>query len=201
MTDPKTRADWDALANRLAIRGQAFVDGRYVDAASGETFDCLSPIDGRLLARVAECGSVDIDRAVAAARRSFDAGKWSNVRPVQRKKVILRFAQLLQQPAQASTLAAAGRPVVFDVPLLTPGSAWRRRVARVLVVDCDPETQVQRVMARNGWTREAVEAVMRQQAARVQRLGAADAALFNGAGNTLLQLEDDVRAMATSFGL
>ena len=53
MTNPKTRADWEALAKRLAIRSQAFVNGRYVDAAAGETFDCLSPVDGRVLARVA----------------------------------------------------------------------------------------------------------------------------------------------------
>ena len=58
-----------------------------------------------------------------------------------------------------------------------------------------------RVMARNGWAREAVEAVIRQQATRAQRLAAADAVVFNGAGNTLLQLERDVRALATSFGL
>ena len=114
MTKPKTRQDWELLASGLSLRHQAFIDGQYVDAASGKTFDCLSPIDGRLLARVAECGSVDIDRAVAAARRSFDAGKWSNARPVQRKKVILRFAQLLQQHADELALLDAldmGKPV------------------------------------------------------------------------------------------
>lgn len=91
--------------------------------------------------------------------------------------------------------------VVFDVPLLVESVHWRGRVDAVLVVDCDTDTQVQRVMARNGWTREAVEAVIRQQASRAQRLAAADAVVFNGAGNTLLQLEQDVWAMATSFGL
>ncbi|KFN46900.1 aldehyde dehydrogenase [Arenimonas metalli] len=114
MTKPKTRQDWELLASGLSLRHQAFIDGRYVDAASGKTFDCLSPIDGRVLARVAECGSVDIDRAVAAARRSFDAGKWSNARPAQRKKVILRFAQLLQQHADELALLDAldmGKPV------------------------------------------------------------------------------------------
>ena len=114
MTKPKTRQDWEHLAAGLSLRHQAFIDGQYVDAASGKTFDCLSPIDGRVLARVAECGSVDIDRAVVAARRTFDAGKWSNARPMQRKKVILRFAQLLQQHADELALLDAldmGKPV------------------------------------------------------------------------------------------
>jgi len=114
MTKPKTRQDWELLASGLSVRHQAFIDGRYVDAASGKTFECRSPIDGRLLARVAECGSVDIDRAVAAARRSFEAGSWSNARPVQRKKVMLRFAQLLQQHADELALLESldmGKPV------------------------------------------------------------------------------------------
>ena len=103
MTDPKTRADWDALANRLAIRGQAFVDGRYVDAASGETFDCLSPIDGRVLAQVSRCAAEDVDRAVRAARRAFDAGDWANAKPAWRKKVLVRLAELVR--ANADELA------------------------------------------------------------------------------------------------
>ena len=63
MTTPKTRDDWQKLADALSFRHQAFIDGRYVDAASGKTFDCLSPIDGRVLAKVAECGAEDINRA------------------------------------------------------------------------------------------------------------------------------------------
>ena len=90
---------------------------------------------------------------------------------------------------------------VFDVPLLVESGRWRSRVDEVLVVDCDTETQTIRVMARSGWTAEAVNAVIRQQATRTQRLAAADAVLFNGAGNTLLQLEQNVRRLATSFGL
>jgi dephospho-CoA kinase len=93
------------------------------------------------------------------------------------------------------------RCVVFDVPLLVESAHWRGRVDSVLVVDCDNETQIERVMARSGWTRDAVQAVIQQQATRAQRLAAADAVVFNGAGNTLLQLERDVRALATSFGL
>ncbi len=114
MTTPKTRDDWQKLADALSLRHQAFIDGRYVDAASGQAFDCISPIDGRVLARVAECGAVDIDRAVVAARRAFDAGKWSDAAPRHRKKVILKFAQLLEQHAAELALLDSldmGKPV------------------------------------------------------------------------------------------
>lgn len=106
------------------------------------------------------------------------------------------------QQAMANALQHSTAPcVVFDVPLLVESTHWRARVDAVLVVDCDNDTQIARVVARNGWAREAVDAVIRQQASRQQRLSAADAVVFNGAGNTLLQLERDVRALATSFGL
>ncbi len=106
------------------------------------------------------------------------------------------------QQAMAQALSqSTARCVVFDVPLLVESPHWRGRVDVVLVVDCDNETQIERVVARNGWTPDAVQAVIRQQTTRAQRLAAADAVIFNGAGNTLQQLEHDVRALATSFGL
>ena len=67
MTTSATATDWRTRARDLAIRGEAWIDGRYVPAASGATFDCLSPIDGRLIARVAATDAADVDRAVAAA--------------------------------------------------------------------------------------------------------------------------------------
>jgi dephospho-CoA kinase len=75
---------------------------------------------------------------------------------------------------------------------------WRQRVDRVLVVDCDPETQVQRVMARNGWTRGAVQAVLAQQATRAQRRAAADAVIVNE-GLDLDALAREVRQVATHW--
>jgi len=77
------------------IRRQAFIDGQFVDASSGETFDCVSPISGKVLCQVAACGSEDIDRAAAAARRSFDAGIWSKLAPQDRKPVLLALADLI----------------------------------------------------------------------------------------------------------
>jgi 4-guanidinobutyraldehyde dehydrogenase/NAD-dependent aldehyde dehydrogenase len=114
MTRPKTREDWLQRAAALTIRHQAFIDGKYVDAASGKTFDCLSPIDGRVLAKVAECGAEDVDRAVKVARRAFEGGKWANARPTQRKKVLVKLAQLIHEHGEELALLEAldmGKPV------------------------------------------------------------------------------------------
>jgi acyl-CoA reductase-like NAD-dependent aldehyde dehydrogenase len=76
---------------------QAFIDGEFVDAVSGETFDCVSPVSGASLFDVTACGAEDVGRAVAAARRSFDAGTWSQLAPKARKTVLLRLAELIKR--------------------------------------------------------------------------------------------------------
>ncbi|CAN5192941.1 aldehyde dehydrogenase [soil metagenome] len=114
MARPASRADWQARADALSIRAQAFVDGRFVDAASGKTFDCISPIDGRVIARVAECGAEDVDRAVAIARAVFERGDWADQSPMQRKKVLQRFAGLIETHGEELALLESldmGKPV------------------------------------------------------------------------------------------
>jgi 4-guanidinobutyraldehyde dehydrogenase / NAD-dependent aldehyde dehydrogenase len=109
-----SKDQWLARAAGLSIPHQAFIDGRHVGAASGATFDCISPIDGRLLAQVAACGPEDVERAVAAARRSFEAGVWSSRPPAQRKRVLLRFAELIHQHREELALLETldmGKPI------------------------------------------------------------------------------------------
>ena len=95
--------------------------------------------------------------------------------------------------AQASRVDA-GRMVVFDVPLLTESGAWRARVDRVVIVDCSAATQVARVVQRSGWTADAVERAIAQQATRAQRRAIADAVIVNET-LTLAQLEAEVDAL------
>ena len=123
--------DWHARALALEIEGRAFVDGRYLPAASGATFDCLSPIDGRLLARVASTDAPDVDRAVAAARRAFEAGTWSSLPPRERKRVLLRFAALIERDAEELALLETldmGKPIAdslaVDIPATVRCIAW-----------------------------------------------------------------------------
>ena len=114
MPNKLTRAEWEAKAAALSIRTQAFIDGAYVDAASGKTFGCVSPMDGRCRARIAECEAEDVNRAVTASRRAFEAGVWSQTSPVHRKKTLQKFALLLEKHAEELALLESidmGKPV------------------------------------------------------------------------------------------
>ena len=120
-----SRAEWETRANALDIEGRAFVDGRYVPACSGATFDCISPIDGRLLGAVASCDGADADLAVANARSAFDSGVWSRLAPAKRKAVMLRFADLLEAHSEELALLETldmGKPISDALAVDLPGS-------------------------------------------------------------------------------
>jgi dephospho-CoA kinase len=99
-----------------------------------------------------------------------------------------------------AALAAGARCIVFDIPLLVESGRWRRQVDRVLVVDCEPETQVARVTARSGLSPDEVRAIIAAQAPRALRLAAADLVICNE-GLTLEALRYEVEQAARSFGL
>ena len=101
---------------------------------------------------------------------------------------------LIGAEARRQAAASGGRPVVFDVPLLTESSHWRARVDRVLVIDCDEATQAARVAQRPGWTEEVARRVIAQQAPRAARRAIADAVIDND-GLTIEQLRNELRAL------
>jgi len=112
-----------SAAQQLTFRTQAFIDGQFVSAQSGKTFTTENPATGQPLAEVAACDREDVDRAVQAARRAFEEGGWSRMKPAERKKVLLKFADRLE--AQADELALldtleAGKPIAdcatLDIP-------------------------------------------------------------------------------------
>ncbi|WP_238578737.1 aldehyde dehydrogenase family protein [Inquilinus limosus] len=87
----------DGAAKKLLI------DGKWVPAASGRTFDTIDPSTGAVLASVAEGDREDVDRAVAAARRAFE-GPWSKLKPYDRQQIILRLAELVDRHFDELTL-------------------------------------------------------------------------------------------------
>src|SRR5258705_10546856 len=82
-----------------AAQRKMLIDGRWVAAASGKTFDTLNPATGEVLAKVAEGDAEDVDRAVKVARRVFDEGKWANSAPRERQQLLFRIADLIEQHA------------------------------------------------------------------------------------------------------
>jgi gamma-glutamyl-gamma-aminobutyraldehyde dehydrogenase/4-guanidinobutyraldehyde dehydrogenase/NAD-dependent aldehyde dehydrogenase len=125
-TGDTTSDAWHARAHAARPVSRALVDGELVAAQSGRTFDCLSPIDGRLLARVAACEAADVDRAVAGARRVFQRGDWAHQPPAARKRVLLRFAELIEAAGDELALLETldvGKPIRDSLAVDVPSTA------------------------------------------------------------------------------
>ena len=128
--------DYRAMIPSLSYRNQAFINGRYVAAASGKSFDCISPIEGKVLTKVAECDAEDVNRAVAAARAVFEKGTWSTCHPAKRKKVMLKFAELMAKQKDELALLETldvGKPISVsaggDIPGAIQAIQWYAEAA------------------------------------------------------------------------
>jgi acyl-CoA reductase-like NAD-dependent aldehyde dehydrogenase len=118
--------DWHARARALQPRGEAVINGRRVAALDGATFPCLSPIDGRQLALVAAGDARDIDAAVAVARASFERGDWSGQSPAARKRVLQKFATLVEAAIEELALLETldmGKPIRDALQVDVPATA------------------------------------------------------------------------------
>ena len=147
--------DTDAIARELTVAGGAAV--LTLHAAFG---DSVITSDGAL------------DRARMRGLAFADAAARARLESILHPMISERVRELSQAKQGADC-------IVFDVPLLAESAKWRARVHRVLVIDCESETQIARVALRPGWTREAAASVVAAQARREQRRAAADAVIFN----------------------
>jgi dephospho-CoA kinase len=175
------------IARRLATLGALVVD---TDALA----HALTAPGGAAITAIAQAFGKDMIAADGAMDRAqMRALVFAD--PTQRQRLEAILHPLIGEATRAqASRASAGQPVVFDVPLLAESGTWRARVDRVLVVDASPATQVARVVARSGWTVEAVERTIAQQATRAQRRAIADGVIVND-GLSLAQLEAQVDAV------
>ncbi|MBN3854715.1 MULTISPECIES: dephospho-CoA kinase [unclassified Paraburkholderia] len=111
-----------------------------------------------------------------------------------RKRLEAITHPLIRAETERETREAKGPYVMLVVPLLVESGAWKSRVDRVLAVDCSVQTQIARVMRRNGFTREQVQAIIARQATREARLAAADDVIVND-DTTLDALAQDVELL------
>jgi gamma-glutamyl-gamma-aminobutyraldehyde dehydrogenase/4-guanidinobutyraldehyde dehydrogenase/NAD-dependent aldehyde dehydrogenase len=117
---------WHDKAAALQMDGRAFIGGQRVWAKSGQQFENLSPIDGRKLGMVARCDGADVDLAVAAARAAFEDRRWAGKSPAQRKRVLIRFADLMQQHGAELALLETldmGKPIKYSQSVDVGGAA------------------------------------------------------------------------------
>ena len=159
------------VAAMLAALGATVVDADAISRASTAPGGAaIEPIRQAFSdAFITPAGALDRDRMRARVFSDADAKARLEaiVHPLVRAEIDRRIA------------ACTADAIVLDLPLLVESAAWRQRCDRVWVVDCTPQTQIRRVMARNGWPREQVLAVLAQQASRAQRLAAADVVIDN----------------------
>ena len=92
-----TKADFFKLRDNAKLNTQAFIDGKFCDAADGAKLETTNPATGELITSFAHCGAKDVDRAVAAGRRAFNEGTWSRSAPEYRKEILLKLADLVEQ--------------------------------------------------------------------------------------------------------
>src|ERR1700676_1324237 len=104
-----------------------FIDGQYVDALSGKTFEDRNPATGELIANVAEGGKADVDRAVKAARRAFDEGPWPRMPVAERSAILMKIsAGIKARMRELSELESldTGKPIRETSHLDIPRSAY-----------------------------------------------------------------------------
>ena len=184
------------VAAFMAQAGAAVMDADAISRA-------LTQAGGQAIpAILAQFGETLITPEGAMNRDAMRALVFSNPQTKRQLEAIIHplVAQALQAQTQAA-IEAGKKCLVFDVPLLVEsGERWRRQVDWVCVVDCQTDTQIQRVMARNQLSRPEIEAIMVQQASRAKRLASADGVIYND-GLDLDQLQTAVHEMMARFGL
>ena len=184
------------VAAMWAARGAAVIDA---DAISRS----LPAAGGRAIAPIAQAfGASMIDAQGALDRQAMRQEVFRHPEAKKRLEAIVHplVSQITGEQAQAA-IQTGRKVLVFDVPLLVEsGERWRKQVDRIVVVDCDAETQRQRVMARSGLAPDEIERIMAQQASRLARLSVADAVILNQ-DLSLPELEAKVAQLAAKFGL
>jgi dephospho-CoA kinase len=181
------------VAGLLAQQGAVVVDtdliARQLTLPGGEAIEAITAAFGTEL----------IDAAGALNRTRLRELVFADSNAKLRLEAILHPLIGVETERQART-AEAAPAVVFDVPLLVESGRWRARVDKVLVVDCREATQIERVVARSGWTPQAVQAVIDSQATRSRRRACADAVIFND-GITPDQLGAALRSVWREWAL
>ncbi len=183
------------VAQFFSNLGAAVIDADAISRA------VTAPQGAAIAALSAEFGADFITATGALDRDRMRNLVYSDANARKRLEAILH--PLIGQEIARQTDAAvqtASRCLVFDIPLLVESSRWRQNLNQVLVVDCAPEVQIQRVMARSDLARAEVQAIIHSQAPREVRLRGSDLVIFND-DIDLTQLESEVTQIWRWFGL
>jgi 4-(gamma-glutamylamino)butanal dehydrogenase len=129
--DYKDKAHWQARAAQLRIESRLFIAGEYREAEGGERFEVINPATDRILVEASRAQERDVNTAVAVARTSFESGVWAEAAPAERKRVLLRLADLMEEHREELALLETldtGKPIRHslrdDIPGATRAIRW-----------------------------------------------------------------------------
>lgn len=145
MTDALDSSRLREAASQIRFRTQAFIGGTFVDAAGGKKYVSENPATGQPLAEIADCDGADVDRAVAAARKTADSGAWSGMAPADRKAVLFQLADLIEAHTEELALTEsldAGKPIAdcmgIDIPETAGCIRWHAEAVDKLYDQVSP---------------------------------------------------------------
>ena len=141
----KNHAYWLAQAKAAPIRTKAFIDGEWLDATSGETFETINPATGEVIARVASCDKADVDKAVASARRAFRESGWADLHPTKRGQLMVAFSAKVAEHADELAVLEVmdmGKPIgdatSIDIPAVINCLRWYGEAADKVMDEIAP---------------------------------------------------------------
>lgn len=136
MSELLTHDEYKAIAARLTLPTNAFIDGAYQKARSGSTMETINPATGKVLAKVAACGPDDVDFAVEKAQKAFEAGHWSRLHPSERKAVLIKLVKLIKRNRHELAVMESlesGKPIaecqLTDIPETISAISWHAEAA------------------------------------------------------------------------
>lgn len=127
----KNQQYYENIAKTLSFPTKAFIGGKFVDSVSGKTFETVNPATGKVFASFTACCEQDVDNAVQIAQKAFDSGVWSKMHPTERKKVLLKLADLIESKAEELAVLEtmdSGKPIGevlgTDIPEAVHAIRW-----------------------------------------------------------------------------
>jgi gamma-glutamyl-gamma-aminobutyraldehyde dehydrogenase len=136
MSELLTLSEYRDLAGSLVLPVQAYINGQFVPALSGNTMPTVNPATGEEIAQISACNEDDVNVAVANAKAVFEAGEWANMHPTERKKIMLKFAGLIAHHSRELAVMESlesGKPIreceLTDLPETIHCIEWHAEAA------------------------------------------------------------------------
>lgn len=145
MNELLTREEYKSIAGSLSFASNAYINGKFVSAKSGERFPTFNPATGDKITEIACCGPAECDYAVKKARSVFESGTWSRLHPSDRKSRIIKLVKLMRRNRHELAVlesVESGKPIrdvaTIDVPETIDCYAWYAEAADKLYDQVSP---------------------------------------------------------------